>query len=139
MGKSGNTCAVAICPSPKEASYHHFPHDEKLKKVWIACCSRKDAINPATAKICSNHFCEVDFVRDLQAELLGQKRRRKLQQGAIPSLNLRPPVGNHHLVEQQQKDTGNKSVFCFKVTNNFKVVNYLLSSDSFASQTLTWH
>ncbi|MBM3939223.1 MAG: THAP domain-containing protein [Sphingomonadales bacterium] len=90
MGKSGNICAVAICPSPQDASYHHFPKDELLRKIWSERCFRKDPINPNTAKICSNHFSTDDFIRDLQAELLGQSRRRQLQKGAVPSKNLKP-------------------------------------------------
>ena len=110
MGKSGNTCAVAICPSPQDASYHHFPKDLKLKKIWTDRCNRKDNINPQTAKICSEHFKQEDFIRDLQAELLGQPRRRRLHPEYIPSRNLKPLLGDADQNEERQNDAGKVAV-----------------------------
>ena len=106
MGKSGNICSVAICKSPQDASYHHFPTEEKVKKVWIARCNRKDSINPLTAKICSKHFTEEDFVRDFQAELTGQKRRRRLNPGSVPTINLKPVLGDLNHNKENQNAAG---------------------------------
>ena len=88
--KNKNICAVAICPSPPEASYHRFPKDEKLQKIWIQLCKRKDNVNAKTAKVCSSHFKSEDYERDLRNELLNLPTRKILKPGALPSLNLLP-------------------------------------------------
>lgn len=85
-----NTCAVAICPSLKDASYHRFPKNDSLQKFWVNCCRRKDQFNVQTAKVCSRHFNEEDFERDLQNELLGGKPRKILKENSVPSLFLYP-------------------------------------------------
>jgi hypothetical protein len=85
-----NTCAVAVCPSPQDASFHRFPKNETLQKIWVIRCRRKDKINVATAKVCSRHFAEEDFERDLRSELLGCKPRKILKPNSVPSLLLQP-------------------------------------------------
>ena len=90
MSGKFNRCAVAVCVSPKESSYHRFPKDLKLQKVWIAACKRKDEFNVATAKVCSCHFTKDDFERDLKNELLNLPPRNILKRTAFPSLKLLP-------------------------------------------------
>ena len=84
-----NTCAVAICSSPQEASYHRFPKNLSIQKVWINSCRRNGQINPATAKVCSTHFTEDDFERDFMNEILGHKTRNILKKNSVPTLLLR--------------------------------------------------
>lgn len=48
-----------------------FPKNVKLQKQWILKCKRMDNWNPIESYICSNHFCENDYMRDLKAELFG--------------------------------------------------------------------
>ncbi len=53
MGRSGSTCAVAVCKSPKTSTgvlYHRFPKLPDLQKAWIVACKRKYEINPQTGK-----------------------------------------------------------------------------------------
>jgi len=83
-------CAVAICKSPKGASYFCFPSDPKLCQRWISACKRKGKFNPKTSRICDKHFLESDFIRDLKNELLNGRLRKKLTPGAIPSIHLLP-------------------------------------------------
>lgn len=46
-------------------------------------------MNPSSAFICSEHFSNDNFIRDLQAELLGYTSKgRRLKPNAIPTLNL---------------------------------------------------
>ena len=94
MSRSTNTCAVAVCPSPKDTSYHKFPSDITLQNLWLELCKRKNPINPKTAKICSLHFKPEDFERDLKHELLNLPIRKLLKPGSIPSLSLLPSHGN---------------------------------------------
>jgi hypothetical protein len=83
-------CAVAVCPSPADVSYHRFPKDPKLRKVWTQCCKRDDPFNEDKSFICGNHFLLEDFERDLKHELLNQPLRKVLKSGSIPSINLKP-------------------------------------------------
>jgi len=60
-----------------------------LQKEWILKCKRADNWNPSSSFICSSHFKNDEFIRDLQAELLGYAPKgRRLKPDAIPSLNL---------------------------------------------------
>jgi len=86
-------CAVASCRNThhneagKSLSFHRFPNkDEGLVKLWIGRCCRKDPFNAKTARICSEHFEDGQFIRDLRRELLGDavKARRILKDDAIP-------------------------------------------------------
>ena len=91
IAKMVNTCSVAVCPSPqvKGVSYHRFPQDPNTRHQWMVACWRTDkVINPRTAFVCSNHFREEDFERDLQNELLGLPLKKKLKKGSVPSQNL---------------------------------------------------
>ena len=92
MARGTATCAVAICPSPKDTSYHNFPRDIELQNLWIQLTKRKDTIKPKTARICSRHFKPEDFERDLKHELLNLPLRKLLKPGSIPSLNLLPDL-----------------------------------------------
>lgn len=66
-----------------------FPKDSRLREEWAKKCNRNDKWNPRTSSICSDHFVENDFVRDLKAELLGYTPKvKKLKPDVIPSLNL---------------------------------------------------
>jgi len=85
--RSHSVCAVAVCHSPKGEgiSYHRFPKDPNLRQKWINACLRKDAFRPDFAQVCSQHFIDDDFDRDLRNELLGLPTKRKLKASAIPS------------------------------------------------------
>nr|XP_040570148.1 uncharacterized protein LOC121119503 [Lepeophtheirus salmonis] len=82
------TCAVASCPSPADTSYHNFPKDSALLRNWVKACKRKDKFNPKKSRICSNHFSQDCYERDLRNELLGLPLRRLLKKGSVPSVNL---------------------------------------------------
>ena len=85
------TCAVAVCRSrPPGTWYHRFPKDPKLQEIWIQACRREAPVNLNTAYVCSRHFLETDFQRDLFNELLGLPTRHYLISGAIPTLHLLP-------------------------------------------------
>lgn len=44
--------------------------------------------NCATARVCSHHFHDDDYERDVQHEILGLPSRFRLKKGSIPALNL---------------------------------------------------
>ncbi len=78
---STNTCAIASCSSPNGISYHKFPKEPSLRKIWLEACKRKDKVNPDTATICAHHFKQENFVRDLKNELLNLPVRITLKPG----------------------------------------------------------
>jgi hypothetical protein len=85
------TCAVQECRSLRVAEgrpviFHSFPKDRNLIKVWKTKCRRKDPVNEKYARVCSRHFKEDDYQRDLKHELLNLPLRRKLKPDAIPSV-----------------------------------------------------
>jgi THAP domain len=89
------TCAVAECRNTEKTKrvrgssliLHSFPVSRPdICKIWTTRCKRKEKINIKNARICSDHFEDQSYVRDLQHELLGLPSRRKLAPDAIPTL-----------------------------------------------------
>lgn len=81
----GRTCAVFGCNNNSVRTkargenivYHRFPKENNLvfstvRKEWIRRCGRSNTFNPHTSQICSIHFTQNDFERDLRNELLGK-------------------------------------------------------------------
>lgn len=76
----GRRCAIFSCNNScvvtkaegKDIMYHNFPKDETVRDEWVRLCNRAPRWNPATSQICSVHFSENDYERDLQNELLGR-------------------------------------------------------------------
>lgn len=87
-----NICAVWNCPGRDLVgiSFHRFPKDGRQKKRWAELCRRPRRITPSS-RICSLHFRDSDYERNLMYELLGKPMPRnqlKLKNGAVPTLNL---------------------------------------------------
>nr|XP_022914490.1 tigger transposable element-derived protein 4-like isoform X1 [Onthophagus taurus]XP_022914491.1 tigger transposable element-derived protein 4-like isoform X1 [Onthophagus taurus]XP_022914492.1 tigger transposable element-derived protein 4-like isoform X1 [Onthophagus taurus]XP_022914494.1 tigger transposable element-derived protein 4-like isoform X2 [Onthophagus taurus]XP_022914495.1 tigger transposable element-derived protein 4-like isoform X2 [Onthophagus taurus] len=92
----GRNCAVSTCKnsymkSKKEGKsiiYHSFPKDQKMQKLWAKKTGCTNERNFKNCQICSDHFCEDDYERDLRNELLGIPPRKVLKKTAVPSLRL---------------------------------------------------
>lgn len=94
----GSPCAVVDCNnsygktkrSGDNISYHNFPKDKQLKKLWVAACRRKDRWEPDKSLICSAHFTADDFELDFRSQLLNIKTKRRLKASGkmIPNSNL---------------------------------------------------
>ncbi|KAG8222102.1 hypothetical protein J437_LFUL000865, partial [Ladona fulva] len=92
----GNRCSVAVCSNSfyktkglegsSSISYFRFPSDSRLRKIWIEACKRKDDWNPNNAFICSIHFTEDDFERNLMVEMNFARKKRTLKPGRISTL-----------------------------------------------------
>ncbi|KAJ8941067.1 hypothetical protein NQ318_003248 [Aromia moschata] len=76
--------------SKNNFKFFGFPNDEKLKAKWRHLCKREDTFSVNNARICSNHFVDEDYERNLRHELLGYqpKRFRSLKKEDVPSKNL---------------------------------------------------
>jgi len=93
-------CAIPMCKTysvnrnrkktAEQVIYHYLPRDPFFKNIWLSLC-RKNA-NGDHARVCSKHFTEDSYERDLQAELLGVVRRKRLRPDAVPTLNLFTPT-----------------------------------------------
>jgi len=88
-------CAIATCKNQYKNSnyiFHSFPKDLMVQEKWMAACRRK-LISSANPVVCSQHFTDQDYKRDLQHELLNLPSRKKgyLKPSAVPTLFL-PPV-----------------------------------------------
>lgn len=68
--------------------FFRFPKDQVSQKSWINACKRKDIINIKFAGVCSTHFSENGFKRDLKLELTGfsYKNRRILKNEAVSTV-----------------------------------------------------
>lgn len=90
-------CAVYGCRADnslkdfsRDVKFFSFPKDKDFQAVWKHLCKRADTFNVKYARICSKHFSESDYERNLKHELLGYtpKKYRPLKKEAIPSRNL---------------------------------------------------
>ena len=62
-----------------------------MRQKWVNICKRKDKINPDNARICSLHFENAAYKRNLQYELLNMpvpRNRKTLEVDALPTLHL---------------------------------------------------
>lgn len=86
-------CAVITCSNShrktKGASvrYHRFPSDATTRAQWVRACG-KVSFNTLTARVCSRHFTENSYERDVQHELLGLPARSRLRKGAVPCIDI---------------------------------------------------
>ncbi|QQP48733.1 Uncharacterized protein FKW44_009141, partial [Caligus rogercresseyi] len=56
-------------------------------KAWTIACKRGDStFQPASSFMCSLHFTEEDYERDLMHELLNLPIRKKIKKGVVPTL-----------------------------------------------------
>ncbi|XP_064468637.1 uncharacterized protein LOC135381813 [Ornithodoros turicata] len=73
---------VSTLKTPKElhVSFHSFPIVKALQDKWVVAIKRKPPYNTVTAKVCSLHFKESDFVKNVASG------RRMLHSNAVPSI-----------------------------------------------------
>uniref|UniRef100_A0A8C4E4F5 THAP-type domain-containing protein n=1 Tax=Dicentrarchus labrax TaxID=13489 RepID=A0A8C4E4F5_DICLA len=58
-------------------SFHHFPKEETLRKIWIRIVRRENLVIKRTTTVCSRHFVSTDVI---------QGGQRRLKEGAVPVL-----------------------------------------------------
>ena len=73
-------------PLPKGIRIHNIPKDPGLRKRWNTAIKRKDPPITNKSGVCSEHFVESDYERDLKAELMGTPNRMRLISDAVPSV-----------------------------------------------------
>ena len=54
-----------------DVKFHKFPRDEQLCSKWLECVGLPPSKLTPWTTVCSQHFCDADYDRDLRAELTG--------------------------------------------------------------------
>lgn len=80
--------------------YHRFPGDPSTRSKWLKACGRQ-VHNCATARVCSRHFTDASYERDVQHELLGLPTRCRLKKGALPEINLPVSLAREEVVPSE--------------------------------------
>ncbi|XP_061634198.1 DNA transposase THAP9 [Phyllopteryx taeniolatus] len=74
-------CCVPQCSMSGKfnsaVSFHHFPKNENLRKIWTRNVRRENLVIKRTTTVCSRHFMPTDVI---------QGGRRRLKEGAVPVL-----------------------------------------------------
>lgn len=85
-------CSNRGVPSGIQRHFHSVPKNERIQKMWLNNMKLKDPPRGPDGKlskhcrVCSDHFTADSYKRDLQAELMGLTRPRKLKEDAVPTI-----------------------------------------------------
>ena len=70
-----------------DISFHRLPiKDSTTLQKWLNNIKLKNPPNLKYSRLCSKHFTEDCYERDLKSELLGIKKQVKLKKDAVPTL-----------------------------------------------------
>jgi len=71
----------------KTLQFHRLPLKKPLLlKKWLGKLKLKYPSITKSSRICSDHFSPECYIRDLQSELLGLDRSKKLKDNAVPTI-----------------------------------------------------
>ncbi|XP_046427693.1 uncharacterized protein LOC124183344 isoform X4 [Neodiprion fabricii] len=91
-------CAVATCRNShrrtrgRRIRYHRFPQLPEVRSRWVRACGRvplsngNAPFNIQTARICSLHFTNESYEKDVEHMVLGLPARSRLRRGAVPTV-----------------------------------------------------
>ncbi|XP_050309381.1 uncharacterized protein LOC126745543 [Anthonomus grandis grandis] len=92
------------------------PEAVKLREEWATRCFRQDdSLNIClkNQRVCSEHFAEEDYDRDLRSELLGLPTKLKLKKGALPTLKL-PPKDSALVIPEMTEEVKEEDIVVFE-------------------------
>ncbi|KAG7208995.1 hypothetical protein KM043_015162 [Ampulex compressa] len=93
-------CAVATCRNShrrtrgRRIRYHRFPQIPEVRSRWVRACGRvplsngEIPFNIQTARICSLHFTNDSYEKDMEHLVLGLPVRSRLRRGAVPTIGV---------------------------------------------------
>lgn len=93
-------CAVATCRNShrrtrgRRIRYHRFPQIPEVRSRWVCACGRvplpngEIPFNIQTARICSLHFTNESYEKDMEHLVLGLPVRSRLRRGAVPTVGV---------------------------------------------------
>ncbi|KAK5646016.1 hypothetical protein RI129_004480 [Pyrocoelia pectoralis] len=147
----GIRCAVYGCNNNlltikkrgENVIFHAFPKKKNfvnntIRLEWINRCKRADKFNPDTHKICSVHFCEQSYERDMQNELLGLPLKKKLKSTAVPTLHL-PNRKNTTVTDRERSRGGTNQQIISELFTNPKNNENKSESTGESPETSTMH
>lgn len=117
-------CAVATCRNShrrtrgRRIRYHRFPQIPEVRARWVRACGRPPLsngdvpFNIQTARICSLHFTNDSYEKDMEHLVLGLPVRSRLRRGAVPTIGV--PI-NVQPVTKSLVDDAKRSIL--KVTH----------------------
>lgn len=91
-------CIIAGCSNTYKdgVSFHRFPKDESIKKIWIkkVRLTRAKWTGPSpSSSLCSEHFTDSDYEDSgSHYSQFGMKKKKMLKSTAIPNVSLKPPL-----------------------------------------------
>ncbi len=97
-------CAVPGCHNRGGFS---FPTDVQLRKRWCVAIRRANRLGDLwkpypSATVCERHFKEEDILYEVPKADVGQRRKRRLAEGAIPSTFETPGTGSKDESDRQK-------------------------------------
>ena len=93
-------CTVATCRNSHRQTrgrcirYHRFPQIPEVRSRWVRACGRvplsngEIPFNIQTARICSLHFTNDSYEKDMEHLVLGLPVRSRLRRGAVPTIGV---------------------------------------------------
>ena len=84
-------CIVPSCTNYSQRSdcsisFHRISSNQQMKKKWLARIPRANPCPTAYLCVCSDNFTSDCFELSLMSQFTGQKERRRLRAGSIPSV-----------------------------------------------------
>ncbi|KAK0089888.1 hypothetical protein PV325_004911 [Microctonus aethiopoides] len=123
-------CAVATCRNShrrtrgRRIRYHRFPQIPEVRARWVRACGRAPLsngdipFNIQTARICSLHFTNDSYEKDMEHLVLGLPVRSRLRRGAVPTIGV--PV-NVQPITKMLVDDAKRSIL--KVAHGNKLID----------------
>ncbi|KAL7305209.1 hypothetical protein TKK_0002595 [Trichogramma kaykai] len=127
-------CAVATCRNShrrtrgRRIRYHRFPQIPEVRQRWVRACGRPPLsngdipFNIQTARICSLHFTNDSYEKDMEHLVLGLPVRSRLRRGAVPTIgvpvNVQPVT--KMLVEDAKRSLLKQAAANARASNNNK-------------------
>lgn len=135
-------CAVATCRNSHRQTrgcsirYHRFPQIPEVRSRWVRACGRvplsngEIPFNIQTARICSLHFTNDSYEKDMEHLVLGLPARSRLRRGAVPTVGV--PVDVQPVTKMLVEDAKRSllKVSHAKMLTGQKVIGKNVLSDS---------
>ena len=90
-------------------SFHRLPTTRR--NIWLTKIKRKGGEKLTDIRICSNHFEEECFERDLKAELMGTDSRKRLKRDAVPTLFVFTAHTDKRTLSEARKEKASKQKY----------------------------
>ena len=104
-------------------SFHRLPTTRR--NIWLTKIKRKGGEKLTDIRICSNHFEEECFERDLKAELMGTDSRKRLKRDAVPTLFVFTAHTDKRTLSEARKEKASKQKYIDEACCSYKQEEYV--------------